>query len=100
MTTKSFDLTEEQRHALASLVAHTLGFDCLDGFFSELHDEFRKGRLCPKPWLEIKIVRRVYDLRQDAEFAVLGKVQRDMEGAPKYDYVLSCLPKKLPKALK
>lgn len=86
MTTKTIELTEQQRHALGSLIAHTVGFECLNSLFDELYDEFKPR----KPWLEVKVMRR--DYRQEhKEIAVLGKVYRNAPGEPAHDYILSNL---------
>lgn len=87
MTTKTFELTEEQRHMLGSLIAHTVGSDCLDELYTQLDEEFRPGKCFKpgKPWLEIEVVKRVY---KDGNISqgVLGKVYKDKNG--KYDYAL------------
>lgn len=92
MTTKAIELTEEQRHALGSLIAHTIGFDCLDSLYEQLHTEFRPmGAYKPrKPWLDIKVMRRDYR-EENTEIAVLGKVYRSEPGAPAHDFILSNL---------
>lgn len=90
MTTKAINLTEEQRHALGSLIAHTLGFDCLDPLFEELHNEFRPSQAYKplKPWLDVKVMKRQYR-SEDIEIGVLGKVYRDDIDSHAYDYALS-----------
>lgn len=92
MNTKAINLTEEQRHALGSLIAHTVGFECLDGLYEQLHSEFRPSQAYKplKPWLDVKVIRRDYR-KEDKEIAVLGKVYRKEPGAPAHDFVLSNL---------
>lgn len=91
MTTKAINLTEEQRHALGSLIAHTVGFECLDSLYEQLHNEFRPTQAYKplKPWLEIKVMRRDYS-KDNTEIAVLGKIYRNAPGRdqPAHDYVL------------
>jgi hypothetical protein len=92
MTTKAIKLTEEQRHALGSLIAHTVGFECLDSLFEQLHKEFRPDNVYRplKPWLDIKVMKRQYRSK-DFEIGVLGKVYRDDIDSHEYDYALSNL---------
>lgn len=90
MTDKVFILTEEQRHTLGSLIAHTLGSECLDQLYNELHTEFREsGR---KPWTDITIVKRQYR-SDDNKIAILGKVYQDCPDSHKYDYALGMVNK-------
>lgn len=92
MNTKAFNLTEEQRHALGSIIAHTVGFDCLDQLFDELHSEFNPSTAYKslKPWSDVKIVKRVYRA-DDQLVGVLGKPYRNETGTVMHDYVLSNL---------